>query len=137
MVCFVFNVPIQGDSDTDIINNKPVIQCYPIFARSLFNGGEAIIFREWSQNCRILGPYMRAMGDLHFLYQIPAKFTTQLSKNESVILFEPQIIGNLKKLYGFNLVHNKYLRRFYDRQRIFHKTEVCFILFVFLLYFLP
>ena len=123
LACFIENKNIVGDSNDQIINKTPCILCYPLFDDALFQDGH-ICFYESRAGDRE-GPFLRSMGDLQFLYQIPAKYTSKLSKGKHIKhLFHTQNNNEMRILYGFLLKQNQLLRRFSSKcyKKLQHKV---------------
>ena len=125
MISFIENTDITGESQDNILNHRPYIVCFPIFHMALYQDGH-IAFYEDVEGVRH-GPFLRAIGDLTFLYQLPAKYTTKLSQGKHVAkVFNPYNQTDRNKLYGFSILHNTILRKFNQQSFRFYKfSKVC------------
>ena len=111
LACFIENKNITGHSNDEIINKTPSILCYPLFDEALFKDGHIIMYK--SRDGVGEGPFLRSIGDLDFLYQFPAKYTSKLTKGKQIKkLFDPNNNNDMRQLYGFLLKQSHLLRRF-------------------------
>lgn len=129
LVSFVENTQLTGASRDNIINNHPCIVCYPIFHAGLYQDGH-ILFYQTQEGVR-RGPILRALGDLNFLYQFPAKYTNKLCKGKHIKnVFNPSIQSDRNKLYGFSVAQNSILRK--NNQKVFRfygLSKVCMVIY--------
>ena len=124
MACFIENLDICGESESQLINKHPCIQCYPIFERGLYEDGHIYLYK--TEDRQLIGPILRSIGDLIFLYQIPEKFTHKLSTRDYARdVFNPQYRAHRKKLYGFVVLHNRYLYNFAKKGFKYVRLNVC------------
>ena len=125
MACFIENIDICGHSENQLMSKHPCIQCYPLFDLGLYDDGH-IIFYKTRNDEQLLGPILRSIGDLHFLYQIPEKFTRKLAKYDlAKDVFNPKYRAHRKLLYGFSVKHNYYLREYIKKGFRYSKIKVC------------
>ena len=126
MACFIENIDICGHSENELKTKHACIQCYPLFDLGLYNDGH-IVFYKTKEDEQLLGPILRSIGDLHFLYQIPAKYTRKLTKHDfAKDVFNPKYRAHRKLLYGFSVKHNYYLREYIKKGLRYSKIKVYF-----------
>ena len=126
LVCWISNEDLVGPDYKELCDNNPIIQCYPAFPKAVFKYGA--ICPEVDLNYVAVGPFMRSMDDLHFLYQVPAKYTTRLSKGKQAKgVFNTKSKSGVSQLYHFSLIYNRYLTYFSTKIYRFFSPSVCYL----------
>ena len=124
LACFVGNDQIQTANADNYIDSNPSIPCYPILADMLYCKG---LVAHAKEDEHFMGPYLRAMGDLDIMYQIPDDFTAELTTNgRAKEVLSPCTMPDCRKLLNISRRETKYLRKFVTDNLGYHPSVVCF-----------